>query len=564
MLGAGVSCGRGLSLPILLSFLIACILLSTLRLYGRQPAPRSIYDYTEGKTRGARLNETKPMHRDSEETAYLRYLVQQYGLSRELPYSSQRIQPVYSEKKWKSMTETSSNFMPNDFEWIHADDEELDLQAGKTVKLPLARSAAPSEADASALIFGISTSYGRLIHANSSLIHDWARWLTDGNGRSNGASLVLTLQRASSAEVGYIMSKIQEAGIEAIVLAADDKMDNTARYLDVIQRLAHRRYVLSQEGSDKSFFALIDDDVFFPSMNRLMSRLGDFDAEDEIYLGMPSERADWVVENNVTLTYGGGAIFFSGPMLDTLRDIPCLDATAHKSTFDSKTTSQWDEHLYTCISRHTSRDLVLLPSLYTPADDDDDDDAAVFAGLRTGYESGVPALSLHHYRHRHRFAAGPAHLIASLCGDASFLQRFRFRDGWVLVNGHSVSQYPDGVDVVPLRASPSLLTAQQDHDIRAQTQTQPESRLRIVKGPAAAGDGAREDRVVVSWAGTKRTWRLLDARVTADGAVWQAYVKRRGSILLYGDEDDHVPDDTIHTQDGPVDHDSVIVLMWEP
>ncbi len=56
----------------------------------------------------------------------------------------------------------------------------------------------------------------------------------------------------------------------------------------------------------------------------------------------------------------------------------------------------------------------------------------------------------------------------------------------------------------------------------------------------------------------------MDSRVLEHGAVWQAYVKRRAAATSYGDIDDRLPGDIIHTEEAPAMDDSVIVLIWEP
>ncbi|KAI0838941.1 glycosyltransferase family 31 protein [Hypoxylon sp. FL0890] len=554
--------GRVRTLQILASFLIFCILLSTLRLYRRQPPPPSIYDYTDGKTRGARQNETGITPPVSDETSYLRYLVREYRLTNEVPYFARRIRPQFDSKTRKSMTEISdSKFMSRDFQRVRVDDEQLDLHAEKTIPISVTKSATPDQVDASALLFGVSTSYDRLTYGNSSLIRDWARWLTNGNGASNGASLVLTLHRATTREINHISSTLHEKGIDAVVLPTDDTQGSTARYLDLIQLLNSRKGELQGEGREKKFLGLVDDDIFFPSMGKLLSRLSKYDVRKKLYLGLPSERSDWIVENNVTLTYGGGAVFFTPPMITAISQLPCLNSTTQPlspSSSESRT-GQWDEALYTCItshpgsSSHSDTKLHIIPSLYTPSDD--------LFSLRTGYESGVQPLTLHHYKHRHRFDPGKAHLVSSLCGESCFLQRFFFReDGWVLVNGHSVAEYPDGVDVLSVTGS-----TLRESGGRNKNKNKVRVDEHLIFDKEDSPERRMEDRKVISWAGTKRTWRLLDARIGANGEVWQAYVKRKGSPVTYGDEDDRLPeDDTVHTQDGPSDVDSVIVLIWEP
>ncbi|KAI4869363.1 glycosyltransferase family 31 protein [Hypoxylon rubiginosum] len=556
-----------------------CMLLAVVRHsdhYLIRSQPPSIYEYTDGKTRGARQNETTiTPPPPSDETTYLRYLTREYGLSNEIPWFARRIQPRFDSRGRKSMTEISKvPFMPRGFERIRTDDKQLDLRAeSPPVRLSVTQSAKPDAVNASALLFGISTSYDRLTYGNASLMADWARWLTDGEGKSNGASLVLTLHRASGAEIETIGNKLREAGIDAVVLPANSTHDSAARYLDLAGLLARRKDELLGEGHPIKFLALVDDDVFFPSLGKLLARLDRFDARKKAYVGLPSERADWTVENNVTLTYGGGAVLLTPPMADAVSRLPCVNETARgvssaEGTGTGTGTGQWDERLYSCIAEHTDEKLHILPSLYTPGDD-------LYGLPRTGYEGGVQPLALHHYRHRRRFDPSRAHLVASLCGEDCFLQRFFFRgDAWILVNGYSVSQYPDGVDVLP--AAKSMTLQKQDGSATTTTTTgnaknggmagRVSDRLSFDKQDDDAQKRVNARRVV-SWAGAKRTWRLLDSRRGAGGEVWQAYVKRRGSSsssVPYGDEDDWVPEDTVHTQDGPSDVDSVIVLIWEP
>ncbi|KAH8197663.1 hypothetical protein TruAng_008167 [Truncatella angustata] len=446
------------------------------------------------------------------------------------------------------MTDSGMKFMPHDFQRVRPGDEALELHAEKTVQLLLSQSMTPDQVDASPLIFGISTSYSRLRYSNDSMIHDWARWLTDGKGRTNGASLVLTLHRASNAEVGLIDARLRETGIDATVLAANDNSDVTTRYIELMHMLSRRNDEVSKEGHGKQFLALVDDDVFFPSLGKLIGKLEKFARKPQVYLSIPSERADWTTEDNITMTYGGGAVFVTIPMADKLAQLPCLrEDGEHHGELKAREDTYWDEHLYECVSQHTDDSLHVLPSFYVPEDD--------YAGLRTGFEGGVQPLALHHYKHRHRFEPWKAHMIASVCGENCLLQRFWFKDSWILVNGHTISHYPDGVEIVPLKESSRLVTQQSKEKGRnVQIAT------RLIIDPVEGKD----ERKVVSWVGVKQTWRLLDAHMTDKGEVWQAYIKRRGSTVSYGDEDDRLPGDTVHTQEGPSDVDSIIVLIWEP
>lgn len=544
--------GRVRWLHFFVTFIIICILLSAVRYHRPPPRPPSIYDYTDGKTVGTWLNETLNEVLVTDEASYLKDLASEYGLSENIPFYARRIRPSHKSDMRNSMTDTGLKFMARDFEQVQLEEERLHLHAEKAVHLTVKRSTTPDQLDASSLIFGISSSYGRLTYADDALIRDWARWLTDGKGRTNGASIVLTLHRATNAEVSYLSTKLRGLGIDAVVLAANESSDVTARYVELLHMLSRRNDEFSRDGETKRFLALVDDDVFFPSLGKLLDRLARFDESDKVYLGMPSERADWTVENNITLTYGGGAVFFNIRMANDLIQLPCLheDNSDVEGELKPRGDAYWDEHVYKCVSQNTDEDMHVLPSFYVPEDD--------YHGLRTGFEGGLQPLTLHHYKHRHRFEPWKSHMVASVCGEDCFLQRFSFRDSWILVNGHTISHYPDGVEVVSMPRT-SRLVMQQDRDKEREVQTA----ARLVIEPIEGADRNKQ-RKVVSWTGVKRTWRLLDARMGEKGEVWQAYAKRRGSPMSYGDEDDWLPDDTVHAQDGPSDEDSVIMLIWEP
>ncbi|KAK8060472.1 hypothetical protein PG996_010402 [Apiospora saccharicola] len=649
--------------------LVFFVMLSVLRMARRarsaRSPQRSIYDYTEGKTTtpatpapaegmaGEAITAAAPSSPEGEMSEYLRELVNLHGLTQEITFYARRIRPDFkAQQKRESMTVVRKKFGPrHGFASLRAtvssgseDEKRHELKRGsqqqqhqqkhqqKQQKQPLSPAAAytelpvlqlplpgppelPDQVDASALLFGIVTTYSRLVASNASLLHDWSRWLTDGRGRSNGAGLFLVLHRASTSEVGHVSSKLRELGIDATVRSSSvaagagaaavggssPDNDGTWSYLELVGRLAlkAREIFKETEGTKRKkrkYLGLVDDDIFFPSMHRLLARLGEIDPAESAYVGLPSEQADWTTTEggDVTMTYGGGAVFLTRPMADIVSKLPCArqpKAPEQKAGINgappepqtaaeeaAATTGQWDERLYRCIAAHHSSRLRIMPSLYAPDEDTGDG----------GYESGLRPLTLHHYRQRHqRFAPSRAHLIASLTGEGSFLQRFFFRgDGWVLVNGHSIAEYPDGVDVVPVsrvsgqKKPPSaLLVTQQPHEIIYNNKEKMRDNIdgkgladvrlasRITIDSDTAQKQERKDQRVVLWTGVKRVWRHLDSRIVRDEAgtvkkVWQAYVKPAGETPEY-DDDMLDPSDTVHRQDGVSDLNSVIVLIWE-
>ncbi|KAJ9136478.1 Glycosyltransferase family 31 protein [Pleurostoma richardsiae] len=494
-------------------------------------------------------NGTAPLAQ-SDEIRHLQSLVQKHDLTKQVTWFARRVQPKYSARKRLSMTESTLQFAPDDFARARVDDEGLRLEPSeKTLKLEASRSSKPDEIDASALLFGISSSYSRVVYSDYAMIQDWARWLTDGKRTSNGARLVLALQDADRSEVEHVGQMLRVAGISASVLSSQERQDTGARYLDLLGALMRQA---SGDDTTTEFLALVDDDVFFPSLSRLLRKLRKLESEKAYYVGVPSERSDWAVENTIPMTYGGGAVFLSRSMAQQLSELSCLKETGR--TEDTESGDQWDAELHKCISQNTDAKLHVLPSFYSPQDD-------LIYGRQgityDGYGGGIQPLALHHYRNWHRFEAGRAHLVASACGEDCFLQRYLFGDGWVLVNGYTIAQYPDGVEAMALSngGSSPVLAQQQSRDADG--------------SPAAADrlviENDRErtaDMKVVAWRGRKRTWRLLDSWVADDGEVWQAYVRRKEGGNSYGDGDDRVPGDDVHAEEEKTDVDSVIFLIW--
>jgi len=581
------------------------IFLVTLRFYTHPR--RSIYDITEGKTSGPWNskwnNPIKPPNASvtngttDEYATYLRSLARKHGLTSKIPFFARRVQPKYSSAAVKyrpSLTEVKTPFMkpPLGFTHAHIEDDALKLGQDvekKPIALPMGRaisaSRKPASIDASSLLFGISSTYGRLVYADKALLHDWAAWLTDGRGASNGAGLVLSLHGASEAQVAAIRKSLHQLGVDVTVSASvEGETDAGGRYAQLVQQMMRRRH----REPDRAYFALIDDDVFFPCLGRLLTHLRRFDPAGTYYIGVPSERADWVIDENTAMTYGGGAVFLTASMLDMAGQLLCLQYTktgGQTNTVDDDQGKSWDVSLHECIARHSpDTKLHVLPGLYTPSHRPGDTTTTIH-----GYSHGVTPLALHRYRNYHRFEAGKGHTVTAACGEACFLQRFLFRDdNWVLVNGYTITHYPDNL-IAHKR--------QQQHQSESESSSSKKKKVYNTAPPPAIitpsekillvvinDDGGDEDEsssskkgngkdtyYSLAWQGRTKTFRLLDAVVRDDGEVWQAYVNRKGGGNGNGNAaddrlDDRQPGDIVHHEEGEEksDLDSVILLVWVP
>lgn len=331
--------------------LLMLLCLTTRQLYvaRNRPPARNIYTYTEGATSPWRNwnNETGGRAARTDEAAFLAGLASRHRLTKDVPFFARRVRPQFDkgggggtrrQKKIRrpSLARAPAAFMDGTagFRRVHVDESDLaalsDLRAapGAALALPLGgRSPFPHEVDAGALLVGVATTPARLGYAGYAALRDWSRWLTDGRDaaaappRSNGAGLVLALHRGSPAEADDVRKRLEELGIEAEVLLMEAPeaeqqqpaggphgrlADLTARYLELVGVLANRAGRFEGEGRQKQWLALVDDDVFLPSMGKLLQKLDRLDWRQKQYVGLPSERADWVVDKKVAMTYGGG------------------------------------------------------------------------------------------------------------------------------------------------------------------------------------------------------------------------------------------------------------------
>ncbi|KAK1962412.1 hypothetical protein LY78DRAFT_586692 [Colletotrichum sublineola] len=468
------------------------------------------------------------------DTNYLRVLAERNNLTHTISWVSHRIKAVPEAAERPPMTHIKQRLAGNGFRNLRWDDENVGLKTGEAVSVtPVPKSPSPGGVDASSLLFGVSTSYNRLKYDGDSLIRDWQRWLTDDRG-PNGATIVVTLHQATSRQAWEIQQKLQDAGIDAAVVPLNKDLDNTSRYLDMITVLLDVNKALAEQGHPKQYLGLVDDDIFFPTPQQLVARLSKFDASSPYYFGLPSERSDWFVKNDTAVTHGGGAVFFTPPAALIVSHLPCRPPEGFAGNY-----TRWDSVLHDCVGNHTDLPFHVLPSFYSPAD-------ALYTMQASAYDIGVSPLTLRHSRSRHGLNPSRAHLVASVCGEACFLQRFQFGDSWVLVNGHSITHYCSGLDVVPMRGDAELLGPMQyGHEAE------------MPLGEGIVLSETEERKEVVTWKGMRNVWQFLDAVAVGErGEVWQAYVKRRGtSGFMEGEVDD---------EDGDGDHlDSVIVLVWE-
>lgn len=128
-------------------------------------------------------------------------------------------------------------------------------------------------------------------------------------------------------------------------------------------------------------------------------------------------------------------------------------------------------------------------------------------------------------------------MVADACGEDCVLQKFQFDDDFVLSNGYSVAEYPQGIDFDP-QLYEGTFSAQgapdkQEDIVYAQT-------FGMFREPLAK-------------TGMKRQWQLLGAVKEEKGVVTQVYVKERKDERWVREGSEELPV-----------RDSVVVLTWIP
>ncbi|KAH7328273.1 hypothetical protein B0I35DRAFT_403673 [Stachybotrys elegans] len=488
-------------------------------------------------TRQSQRNHLSPMTVDIEapaagqatpEEQYLARIAGLCHLSKETSWLALRVRSSEEFSDWRSMTDVPLNLQADAPKVIDIEQPVRDhVLSKRRLELPVPSSPLPGQVDASDLLFGVSTTYSRFKAQDTALLQSWVRWLTNGRQQTNGASLIVMLDQSSDEQVQEVDELLSAAGIDAYVTTTEEPMSLARRYYELTRILKTFSANLEANGQTKRWFGLVEDSVFFPSLGYLLERLYTYNTATKIYIGMPSERDDWENDDKdeeTITTAGGGAVFLSRPALTFIPRLHCFGRD--EGSGGPVHAKHWDALLQDCITKQTDWKMHVLPGFYSPNDATHNPDIH-------SYETGMQPLLLHRAEDRHSLDATRAHLVTDLCGELCFMQRFQFHDNFVLVNGVSITQYANGVEVAPRDESTTSPNTAPKYDV-------PE-RLTVIDN-----DGA--DKKVLTWKGRRKVWRLMDSTIDKTGAVWQAYVKKADTSASAA------VTDTI---------DSAMILIWE-
>lgn len=463
------------------------------------------------------------------ELSFIKQLLKDNKIGPEIQFASRTIRSVPDAPERLPITDVDQELFSNSF---------VDLSINKVKKLPPGNildvhvhpSVRPDQIDASALLFAVSTTFERFSSEKTTPIGEWTRWLTDGRGNSNGAGLILTLFNTTTENLHLASKQLLEVGINATVLASNRNLDMAGRYVDLVHLLHNH-----PSRKHRKYFSLVDDDTFFPYIGELLHTLKRYNPARSHYIGTFTERSDWMLSNKAPMAYGGAGVFMTAPVIQKVTELPCLDKDDSGSYILNA--DQGDRLLYNCLHNYTELALSYLPRL---RQEDQMGDASGF------YEAGLQHLSFHHYHTWHELWPGKMHVVADACGEDCVLQRFRFKDDFIISNGYSVAHYPHGIDFDPLQMEATFdYGTMEDQEFRDVVFSYAFGMLR--KG--------------LAYTGRKKSWELLGAHreegteAGGKGAkVVQVYLKRRGDgrwLDVEGGEE--------HPE-----NDSVVVLTWIP
>ncbi|KAL8931752.1 MAG: hypothetical protein Q9211_006756 [Gyalolechia sp. 1 TL-2023] len=271
--------------------------------------------------------------------------------------------------------------------------------------------------DASNMMFGMATTLERLGDSRQVL----RRWLTH-----TGAKMFVVVIQAGegnapkSEQLEAMESALRDQGMDVtLVTPLSEGESYTESYFSLVKIMyTHRANVTT-------WFAVMDDDTFFPSMQSLQAMLKRYEPDEEYWIGAISD-SWWSVGHYGMMAFGGAGIFLSRALTAV------LDKEYETCTTEMHAAAGGDERIMRCINGHTETKLTNEPALHQ---------MDIWGDLSGVYESGRILLSLHHWKGR-GYPVDLMNLVSDICGDC-FLQRWQFGTGTVLSNGFSIAQYPE-------------------------------------------------------------------------------------------------------------------------
>ena len=443
-----------------------------------------------------------------------------YSLQNKFEYTKRYIRIVPRNIRRQTMTKVRQGFLQEQIKIVDTSKNYRAETCPGPLMVPVTKYLFPSTANASEFMFGVSTTYRRLMDLRAAVIDEWSYWLTDGNGTSNGGKLILMLLEASKDELEEVSGKLRNVGIDVDVYLSDSTLVMAARYLTLVPTMyAHPERV------GKKWIVTCDDDTFFPFMHELVNRFHQFDANKPMYVGTFSEDVS-NIERHGSQAFGGAGVFLSMPAAKQVTEsYNSCRSEAKIEEANSGWGAQGDILLRNCIYDNSDTKLTLLNDLWQ---------LDLFGDPSGFYESGIKPLSLHHYRGGGWHLALPSQYakVASVCGEDCTLQRFQTADNFIISNGFSVAYYPKGINFDVNQFERTFRPPGEDTGWN----------LDFALGP---------QRPSLTQTGRKMSWDLQEANFQEDGSLSQIYVRKHDDWRWKN------PDGSAMS-----DYDGVIELVW--
>lgn len=279
--------------------------------------------------------------------------------------------------------------------------------AATTIHIPRA---AESEINASHFIFGVATTYERLVESLDPISH----WAGGVNARIVG---LMAHSQDPEAET-KVLTKATDLNVNLGLV--ESGLDFLDRYFTLLKVLHDNRT------PETKWYVFMDDDTFFLDLRKVIATFDKYDATKPYYIGALTEdfrqMAQWGF-----MAYGGAGIFLSAALVEEL--LPY-----YETCIGERNTG--DRMLMKCIYHHTSTRLTWEHDLHQI--DLHGDQAGFYEALRP------QPLSIHHWKSRDFMSVIDVYnmsLVSSVCGNECILQKYKFKNGWVLTNGFSLVKY---------------------------------------------------------------------------------------------------------------------------
>lgn len=195
------------------------------------------------------------------------------------------------------------------------------------------------------LIFGLATTYTRLRESLSSIEH-WC------SGRASKVIVMVEDYVVREAEVLELQQEYRDRDIQASFIAPiDESLSTSQNHFFVLTQM------VKESGPQTKWFALLDDDTFFPHLKPLSDALGRLDHESDMYVGALSEDFG-SVKNFGIMAYGGAGVYLSAHLA---RKLGALDQATE--CLGEAPENLGDIVLRNCVYHHSRAKLTFLPGL---------------------------------------------------------------------------------------------------------------------------------------------------------------------------------------------------------